>query len=159
MCPRASGIRFFIQGWVVGMGRVLVVDDDRDTAEAMRQLLTRSGHEAAAVCDGTEALQWLAGHSPPPDVVVLDWMMPMVGGADVLRAIRSDPAYRRTRVMIYSGADERGLERTAQTLGASAYVAKGAVEWDDLLGRIEALMARPDDETGGANAATTKQAS
>jgi CheY-like chemotaxis protein len=122
------------------MGRVLVVDDDVDTADAMRRLLTRCGHAAAAVEGGSQALTWLAEHSPPPDVIVLDWMMPMIGGADVLRSIRADPAYRDVRVIIFSGAYENELVRTAKLLGADDYVGKGTMGWDALVKKIEGLM-------------------
>jgi CheY-like chemotaxis protein len=124
------------------MGSVLVVDDDADSAELMRRLLTRSGHSAWAAEGGAQALEWLAGHSPLPDVIVLDWMMPLVGGADVLRAIRGEPAYGDVRVIIVSAAYENELVRTAKLLGADDYVGKGTMPWEALVKRIEGLMVR-----------------
>ena len=136
------------------MGSVLVVDDDRDSAELMRRLLMRGGHSAWAVEGGAQALDWLAGHSPLPDVIALDWMMPLVGGADVLRAIRAETAYRDVRVIIVSAAYENELVRTAKLLGADDYVGKGTMPWEALVKRIEGLMVRggkvaPEPGAGG----------
>ena len=134
------------------MGSVLVVDDDADSAELMRRLLTRSGHSAWAVDGGSQALDWLAAHSPLPDVIVLDWMMPLVGGADVLRAIRAEPAYRDVRVIIVSAAYENELVRTAKLLGADDYVGKGTMPWEALVKRVEGLMVRGGEVPPGPGA-------
>ena len=133
------------------MGSVLVVDDDADAADAMRLLLARGGHGAASASGGAEALNWLAAQPTPPDVIVLDWMMPLVGGADVLRTIRADPAYRNVRVLIFSAAYENELVRTARLLGADDYVGKGTIAPGEVVKRIEALM---NQAAGGGNAAT-----
>jgi len=68
------------------MGRILVVDDDHSTVEAMATLLGQDGHEVEAFTSGKEAIA--AMRSRPFDVVVTDLEMPVVDGATVIRAAR-----------------------------------------------------------------------
>jgi CheY-like chemotaxis protein len=122
------------------MGRVLVVDDNRETAEAVRRLLKHCGHQAVAIDDGAKAIDWLASEPSQPDLILLDWMMPNVGGADVLRAIRADPLYQNVRVVIFSASYEFETVSEATRLGADDYIAKGAIRWDQMVRTLERHM-------------------
>jgi CheY-like chemotaxis protein len=62
---------------------VLVADDDRDAADSLAELLTLSGHHARTAYGGAEAI--VAASADPPDVVLLDVLMPRVGGCEVAR--------------------------------------------------------------------------
>jgi CheY-like chemotaxis protein len=131
------------------MGRVLVVDDNRETAEALRRLLRHFGHKAVAVDGGAQALDWLAREPDQPDLILLDWMMPEVGGADVLKAIRSDPLYSGVRVVIFSAAYEYDTVSEATRLGADDYIAKGSIGWELMVRKLEQHMARKSGGTTG----------
>jgi twitching motility two-component system response regulator PilH len=87
---------------------VLVVEDDASTREMYRQALTASGHRTIAVADGLSALRHLEGGRP--DVVVLDLMLPTVGGRDVYRELRANPETREIPVVIVTGSDAHDLE-------------------------------------------------
>ena len=67
--------------------RVLVADDERDTADSLFRILYHEGHEVRAAYDGAEALQ--VAREFHPDVVILDIGMPQVSGYDVARALRA----------------------------------------------------------------------
>jgi two-component system phosphate regulon response regulator PhoB len=124
------------------MGNVLVIEDDDDTAQAVRQLLCRHGHKADVVHGGGQALRWLAANPPPPDVVVLDWMMPEMDGGQVLRALKAHPVYHAMRVMIFSNVFDYDRAQEAQRLGADDYLVKGTVGWKTVVSTVESLIAK-----------------
>jgi DNA-binding response OmpR family regulator len=102
--------------------KILVIDDDPDVRTLCRLNLGWAGHEVLEAAGGQEALDMVA--SEPPDALVLDIMMPIVDGLQVLRRVRSDPATRELPVVVISarvGVEDQvlGLET-----GADAYVTK-----------------------------------
>lgn len=104
------------------MAVVMVVDDDEFTCDAIRRLLGRMGYSAACATNGSEALDLLK--QVRPDVIVLDWMMPQMDGMEVLRRLRSDPHTKDLPVLIYSAADDAGMQKQAERLGAQECVLK-----------------------------------
>ncbi len=70
--------------------KILVVDDEADFVSALAELLEGEGYVVDTAKDGKEALSRLAG-APLPSVVILDLMMPTMGGAEVFSAMRADP--------------------------------------------------------------------
>jgi DNA-binding response OmpR family regulator len=102
--------------------RILVIDDDPDVRTLCRLNLGWAGHEVLEAEGGEQALEMVAADAP--DALVLDIMMPVVDGLDVLRRVRSDPATQELPVVVISarvGVEDqvRGLET-----GADAYVTK-----------------------------------
>src|SRR2546430_989400 len=72
---------------------VLIVEDDADLREMMAQLLSLEGFQAAAVANGSEALQYLHNGHIKPDVILLDLMMPVMDGWEFRRKQQADPAF------------------------------------------------------------------
>ncbi|MEM9747797.1 MAG: response regulator transcription factor [Actinomycetota bacterium] len=99
--------------------KVLVVDDEPTVREVVVGYLRRDGHDVAEAADGNAALQLL--DAEPPDLVVLDMMLPGVNGLDILRQVRSTSDI--PVIMLTARAEESdrvaGLE-----LGADDYVVK-----------------------------------
>jgi len=87
---------------------VLVVEDDAATREMYRQALAASGYRTIAAGDGLGALRVIEGDRP--DVVVLDLMLPTVGGHDVYLELRAHPETCDIPVVIVTGSDARNLE-------------------------------------------------
>ena len=73
-----------------GGGRILVVDDDEDIRGALADLLAEKGYEVSLAANGKEALE-LCHSRPTPDLIFLDLMMPVMGGADFIRVKDADP--------------------------------------------------------------------
>src|SRR6266699_238250 len=71
-------------------GRILVVDDHEDNIELLRARLEAWGYEVEGARDGLEALERV--HAAPPDLILLDVMMPAVDGNEVARRIKQNPA-------------------------------------------------------------------
>jgi DNA-binding response OmpR family regulator len=99
---------------------VLLIEDEPNIAEAIRFLLSRDGLRVSHVGDGAAALALM--QQDPPDLVVLDHMLPGMSGLEVLTALRSDPANRDLPVMMLTA---RGRDREmAERAGADRFVTK-----------------------------------
>ena len=81
--------------------RILVVDDNRDSADSLVTAFAVLGHEAVAVYGGREALERIA--SAQPSLIVLDLSMPEMDGYTLARAIRALPAYAAVPIVALSG--------------------------------------------------------
>jgi DNA-binding response OmpR family regulator len=102
--------------------RVLVVDDEPNIVMSLEFLMRRAGFEVQVARNGKEALDALEG--APPDLLLLDVMMPEFDGYEVCERVRARPDWNGTKVIMLTarGRDverERGL-----ALGADAYVTK-----------------------------------
>lgn len=102
--------------------RILVVDDEEDLLELVRYNLTKDGYLVECVGTGEDALK--AARRQPPDLIVLDWMLPTVDGLEVCRRLKADSKTRDIPVVMLTAKGEEsdmiaGLER-----GADDYVAK-----------------------------------
>lgn len=107
-------------------GNVLIVEDDPEVRDMLRQLLSAAGFYAVAAQDGLEALHLLrtVRHREPdaPCLVLLDLMMPRLGGNEFRRAQLGDPTVAHIPIAVISGATD--LEQRAEAMGAVATLAK-----------------------------------
>lgn len=118
------------------MTSILVVEDEETLAESLRYTLTREGYEVAVAADGRSALERLT--PVPPDLVVLDLMLPGLGGLDVLRHIRSSLAIP---VVVVTAKDAEADVVAGLELGADHYVTK-PFSMRELVSRISAILRR-----------------
>lgn len=84
------------------MATILVVDDEHAIVESIVELLTWDGHSVLAASNGVRALEVLATRKP--DVVLLDFMMPLKDGIETLRAMRNDSALASVPVIFMTAA-------------------------------------------------------
>jgi CheY-like chemotaxis protein len=89
--------------------RLLVVDDDREIRETLRAVLEDEGFTVAVAANGAEAIAKL--EERPPRLVLLDLMMPVVDGWEVLAHVRADPALADVRVCVCSSASGLAASR------------------------------------------------
>ncbi|MDP9117970.1 MAG: response regulator transcription factor [Actinomycetota bacterium] len=123
------------------MARVLVVDDDDTVASVVVNYLSRAGHESRHVTDGQAALDAVAAN--PPDLVVLDLMLPGIDGLEVCRRIRlTSPQLPVIMLTALGEAEDRigGLE-----VGADDYVTK-PFSPRELVLRIDSVLRRTAGE-------------
>src|SRR5205823_7285077 len=120
------------------MTRVLVVDDEADIRELVRELLGRAGYDVVEAPNGSEALKLF--YSQQPDFVILDVQMPVLDGWETLERIRdvSDVPV----LMLTARASELDKVRGLRA-GADDYVTKPFGR-QELLARVEVLLRRRD---------------
>lgn len=119
--------------------RVLVADDDRDIRELVVFKLTQAGYDVQAVADGAAALAAIQDN--PPDLAVLDVMMPGLSGIDVLRKVRQDPVTAPTAVILLTAKSRDSDVDTGFATGADDYIIK-PFSPRELLHRVNVLLAR-----------------
>jgi DNA-binding response OmpR family regulator len=104
------------------MGRVLIAEDEPSIVVSLEFLLKSAGHEVVVARDGEEALRLVA--ASPPDLVVLDIMLPSVSGFEVCRRIRADPAARTARVLMLTARGRESEMQKGMAAGADAWMTK-----------------------------------
>ena len=121
--------------------RVMVVDDERDFRHLISMFLQRSGMPIDVVtADGGPRCLAMA-QADPPDLVILDVMMPDLNGFDVCQALRADARTHRTPVLMLTSLDEP-IDRTRGFLaGVDDYLAK-PFDRGELLARVRRILQR-----------------
>ncbi len=117
--------------------QLLLADDDRAIRESLVRALELEGYAVTSVADGVQALA--AIRREPPDVVVLDVMMPGVDGLGVCRVIRADGS--RVPILMLTARVELDARVQGLDAGADDYLAK-PFELEELLARLRALLRR-----------------
>jgi len=99
------------------VGRVLVVEDDADIADALTDILADEGYEVLQAYDGLEALEVLERTTPLPDVILLDLMMPRLDGGGFRERQLADPRFQRVPVVVVSA--DRMVREKAHAMRAA----------------------------------------
>jgi len=102
--------------------RVLVVDDNRYTADSFARLISLLGHEARPAYSGSEAVKCTADFSP--DMVLLDIDMPGMDGYEAVRRLRQDPLHSHAIIVAVTGWARQEDQRRAYDAGFDLHVAK-----------------------------------
>ena len=118
------------------MTKILVVDDEKKIVEIVRAYLEREGYEVSAAYDGKSALE--AVKRMPPDLVVLDLMLPQISGWDVCRALRADS---NIPIIMLTARDDVTDKIVGLELGADDYMTK-PFDPKELVSRVKAVLRR-----------------
>ena len=102
--------------------RVLIAEDDPNIVESLSFVLSRDGFAVSAALDGDEALRRL--RSDPPDVMILDVMLPKRNGFEVLKLIKADPALQALPVIVLTAKGQPQDRRMAESLGVADFMTK-----------------------------------
>lgn len=119
--------------------RILIVDDVDDNRVVLQRQLERAGFITIVCEGGISALGQVS--ADPPDLVILDWMMPGLSGLDTLRGIRDHLDADHLPVIMCTARDEESSIAIAMDAGANDYVQK-PIRMPVLLARITTLLAR-----------------
>jgi sigma-B regulation protein RsbU (phosphoserine phosphatase) len=115
--------------------RVLIAEDDRVTARLLSEAVRSWGYDVLTAADGTEALAALNGDNPP-QLALLDWMLPEVDGPEVCRLVRTS-SQSSTYLIMLTSKSERADVVTGLQAGADEYLVK-PVDHDELRARLHA---------------------
>jgi two-component system OmpR family response regulator len=118
------------------VAKILIVDDDGHIREVVRYALAQAGHTVIEAKDGQEAIQRF--EATPPDLVVLDIIMPELDGLDVCRRLR---AMSSTPIIFLSSRDDELDRVLGLELGADDYLAK-PFSPRELVARVKAVLRR-----------------
>ena len=131
--------------------RILVVDDHEDNVELLRARLEARGYRVDAASDGQQALDRV--FADPPDLVLLDVMMPRIDGMEVARRIKAEPGLPFVPVMMQTALDTTEHMVEGLDAGADDYIAK-PINFAELEARVKALLRIKalQEELGRANA-------
>ena len=118
---------------------ILAVDDDLDTRLILEYRLKQNGHQVVTTYDGRYALELM--HQQSFDLVLIDMMMPVMNGIDLLTAIKSDPDLRHTPVLMMSAVNHRENVVSCIQMGAEDFLDK-PIDTILLDARLNGLLAR-----------------
>ncbi|PYO51348.1 MAG: DNA-binding response regulator [Candidatus Rokuibacteriota bacterium] len=121
------------------LGRVLVVEDERDVADLIRYNLTKEGYDVVVAPTGSDALK--QAREVHPDLVLLDIMVPQLNGWEVCRRLKQDADTKNIPVIMVTGRVEEGDKVLGFEMGADDYVTK-PFSPRELLARIRAVARR-----------------
>ena len=121
------------------MNRILVVEDDPDIADLVRRYLQKGGFDVDVRGSGRDALAAIA--ALPPDLLVLDLMLPHVNGLEICRIVRSDEKTASIPIIMVTARVEESDRIAGLDLGADDYLAK-PFSPAELVARVRALLRR-----------------
>jgi DNA-binding response OmpR family regulator len=127
--------------------RILIVEDDPDIAELVARYLDKAGFSTERATSGREALQTIS--AKPPDLVILDLMLPHVDGLEVCRLVRASDATAAVPIIMLTARAEESERIVGLELGADDYLAK-PFSPNELVARVRALLRRAQRGTGPA---------
>ncbi len=120
--------------------KVLIVDDQGSTILTHRFQVGHAGFDVVTATNGEEALWLLA--TDPPDLVMLDVMMPRMNGFEVCRRIKSNPATKHIPVLIITSLKSDADSASAKDSGANEFLVK-PIKTDDLVARLRKYLGSP----------------
>ena len=118
-------------------GKILVVDDDMVSRAAVCMMLRDEGYVVTEAVDGTTALEQF--YKDPPDLVLLDVVMPEPNGYEVCHRLKDDPETRLTPVVLLTGLDSTGDRVQGIESGADEFLSK-PVQGIELIARVRSLL-------------------
>jgi len=125
---------------------ILVVEDETALVEILRYNLEKEGFKVTVAVDGEEALA--AINDQQPDLVVLDWMLPLVSGLEICRQIRRKSETRELPVIMLTARGEEADRVRGLEVGADDYVTK-PFSPSELIARVRAVLRRARPATSG----------
>jgi DNA-binding response OmpR family regulator len=117
------------------MKTIVVIDDEFALADVLAATLSDAGYRVYTAFNGAQGLEVLAEHAP--DIVLLDFMMPLLDGPGVLRAMRVDAGLRDVPVILMSAVPESTVRR--RTTEYTAFLRK-PFDFDAVIATIERLL-------------------
>lgn len=131
--------------------RILIIEDDKDIVELVRYNLEKEGFQMLACGDGASGLAQIK--KSPPDLLVLDLMLPKLSGLEICKEIRRDNRLNRLPILMLTARGDEADRVVGLELGADDYVTK-PFSPRELVARVKALLRRLEWPTDEARAVT-----
>ncbi len=121
--------------------KILVVDDEQSVRDFFQLMLPAEGYEVLLASNGAEAL--LAAQSGQPDLILLDWMMPLMDGLTTLKMLKHNETTRHIPVVMLTAKHQTEDFAEASIFGADAYITK-PFETEDVLSLMRRFLEAED---------------
>jgi phosphate regulon transcriptional regulator PhoB len=121
--------------------KIQIIEDDRDIVELVRYNLANEGFEVSSSMDGLSGLAQL--RKSPPDLLMLDLMLPKMPGLEICKEIRRDPSLNRLPILMLTAKGEEADRVVGLEMGADDYVTK-PFSPRELVARVKALLRRTE---------------
>lgn len=128
---------------------ILIVDDEEDVVELLQLVFERNGFEARTASNGKAAVA--SAYGEPPDVILLDVMMPEMDGWGVLKTLKADERTRGIPVAMLSARAERRDKMIGLQEGADGYIAK-PFSPAEVVREVQSLLASVAGSSGSSGA-------
>lgn len=119
--------------------RILIIEDDKDIVELVRYNLAHEGFQVTAIGDGASGLAQI--RKSPPDVLLLDLMLPKLSGLEICKEVRRDVSLNRLPILMVTARGEEADRIVGLEMGADDYVTK-PFSPRELVARVKALLRR-----------------
>jgi DNA-binding response OmpR family regulator len=123
---------------------ILVVEDEPDLREAMVEVLIEAGFNVSAAPDGSIGLDYAIAEKP--DLILMDLMMPIMDGHEMLRRLRQDPWGRNAHVVVLSAMDDVSNIAHAHEGKLEDYIIKAHASLDELVNKVREFIAINDSK-------------
>ena len=123
------------------MKRILLIEDDKDIVELVRYNLEKDGYQVISCADGATGLAQI--RKAPPDLLILDLMLPKMSGLEICKEVRKDSNLNRLPILILTAKGEEADRVVGLELGADDYVTK-PFSPRELVARVKALLRRTE---------------
>lgn len=120
------------------MPKILFIEDEPALQRTLGEFLRSSSYEVSSALDGEEGLR--LARRDPPDLILLDLVLPKKHGLEVLTELRADPALAGTPVIVLTNVESDEAVERAVALGAKAYLVKTNYALDEVLAKVKAVL-------------------
>lgn len=120
------------------MTKILLIDDDEALVTIFSTALQKAGFEVISALNGVNGIE--KAKNEKPDIILLDQVIPDIGGNDVLKTLKQDSDTKNIPVAMLSNFGQNKLVEDAITLGASDYILKYQVEPQDVIKKVQEIL-------------------
>jgi len=129
------------------MAKILLVEDDQLLVRLYTKKFTNGGYDVVVAGDGSEGM--VKAQNDPPDIILLDLMMPKVSGFEMLQALQGSPRLKNIPVLILTNVSSDQDEQKARQLGATEYLVKADNPPDLVVERVVELLGSSEADGEG----------
>jgi len=121
------------------VGRILIIDDEPELVKAVEVRLKASGYDVEVAYDGKAGID--KAKRVKPDLILLDFVMPMMDGYEVARELMADLEIKQIPIIVLTASQQRDLKTKFRELGINAFILK-PFETSDLLEMVNKYLSK-----------------
>ena len=125
--------------------KILIVEDEEIMIDLLQKKLTKEGYEISVARDGEEGLKIMREMEPKPDLILLDIVMPKMGGFEVMEEMVKEPELKKIPVIIISNSGQPVELDRAQKLGAKDWLIKTEFDPEEVIEKVKKQLPTPEE--------------